>query len=103
VRPISFTLLENLSHDIVIGLPEKLNATSSAGSGEGGGVGSRLKELLPRPRSKFLKVRCPNCGNEQIVFSHATTVVKCFVCGTQLTEPRGGKARILGVVVEELE
>jgi len=66
-------------------------------------MGSRLKELIPKPRSKFLRVRCPKCGNEQIVFSHATTRVKCFVCGTQLTEPRGGKAKILGVVGEELE
>jgi len=66
-------------------------------------VGSRLRELLPKPRSKFLRVRCPSCGNEQIVFSHATTIVKCSVCGAQLTEPRGGKAKILGMVVKELE
>ena len=60
-------------------------------------------KLLPKPRSKFLRVRCPECENEQIVFSHATTVVKCHVCGTPLTEPRGGKALIKGVIVEELE
>ena len=58
---------------------------------------------MPKPRSKFLRVRCPSCGNEQIVFSHATTIVKCSVCGAQLTEPRGGKAKILGMVVKELE
>ncbi|MEM4567192.1 MAG: 30S ribosomal protein S27e, partial [Sulfolobales archaeon] len=24
------------------------------------------------PRSKFVKIRCPSCGNEQVVFDHAT-------------------------------
>ncbi|HDJ25723.1 MAG TPA: 30S ribosomal protein S27e [Candidatus Bathyarchaeota archaeon] len=81
----------------------KVKTTCLADRREGGCLGSRLKELIPKPRSKFLRVRCPRCGNEQIIFSHATTRVKCFVCGTQLAEPRGGKAKILGVVVKELE
>ncbi|RLI13004.1 30S ribosomal protein S27e [Candidatus Bathyarchaeota archaeon] len=62
-----------------------------------------MQELIPKPRSGVLRVRGPRCGGEQIVFSHATTRVKCFVCGTQLAEPRGGKAKILGIIVEVLE
>ena len=42
----------------------------------------------------FLKVRCKKCKNEQIIFSKASTRVKCLVCGTNLAEPTGGKAKV---------
>lgn len=57
---------------------------------------------IPMPRSRFLVVKCPKCGNEQIVFDRAATVVRCLVCNAVLAEPRGGKAKILGRVVETL-
>ncbi|NPA24083.1 MAG: 30S ribosomal protein S27e [Crenarchaeota archaeon] len=59
--------------------------------------------LIPKPRSRFLKVRCPNCGNEQIIFSHVSIVVRCLVCGNTLATPTGGKAQILATVVKEYE
>ncbi len=49
--------------------------------------------------SCFLRVRCPSCGNEQLVYSHASRVVKCQICDEVLAEPTGGKARIKGQVV----
>ena len=52
---------------------------------------------------KFLKVKCPDCGNEQIVFDRASTVVKCTVCGSVIAEPRGGKALIKGKITEEMK
>ncbi|MEN3000134.1 MAG: 30S ribosomal protein S27e [Acidilobaceae archaeon] len=58
----------------------------------------RRKILIPQPRSRFLLVTCPNCGNTQVVFSHSTFPVRCLSCGTQLVRPRGGKAEILGKV-----
>lgn len=64
---------------------------------------SDWEKLIPKPRSKFLRVKCPECGNEQIVFDHATTVVRCHVCGAALTQPTGGKAIIKGEIVEVLE
>ncbi len=64
---------------------------------------SSWEELLPRPRSKFLKVKCPTCGNEQIIFSHATIKVYCNVCEALLAEPSGGKAKIKGEIVAVLE
>jgi len=64
---------------------------------------SEWERLLPRPRSKFVRVKCPDCGNEQVVFSHATNVVKCNICGSVLLEPTGGKATIKGEVVATLE
>jgi len=54
-------------------------------------------------RSKFLKVKCPDCENEQLVFEKATSVVQCTVCGRVLSEPTGGKANIKGDVVATFE
>lgn len=63
---------------------------------------SEWEGLIPAPRSAFLRVKCPDCGNEQIVFSHASTVIHCNVCGDTLAEPSGGKAAIKGEVVAVL-
>ena len=57
---------------------------------------------MPQPRSVFLRVKCPDCGNEQVLFSHASSVVKCLVCGRVLAKPSGGKAVIEGEVIKEL-
>ncbi|ADV65236.1 30S ribosomal protein S27e [Desulfurococcus mucosus] len=51
--------------------------------------------LIPAPRSRFYKVICKVCGAENVVFSHASFPARCKVCGTQLVQPTGGKARIL--------
>jgi len=52
--------------------------------------------------SKFLKVKCESCNNEQIIFNKASTVVKCLVCGKILAEPTGGKANIKTKIVQVL-
>ncbi|HJJ44027.1 MAG TPA: 30S ribosomal protein S27e [Methanocorpusculum sp.] len=54
-------------------------------------------------RSKFLKVKCPDCENEQLVFEKATSVVECTVCGRVLAEPTGGKAVIKADIVATFE
>jgi len=41
--------------------------------------------------SKFLKVKCRKCKNEQIVFEKPAMDVKCLVCGEVLVESTGGK------------
>ena len=58
---------------------------------------------LAKPKSHFLQVRCPDCGNEQIVFDRAATVVTCLVCGATMVRPSGGKAEIKGEVVKVVE
>lgn len=58
---------------------------------------------LPGPKSKFLQIRCPDCGNEQIVFDHASTKVACLVCGATIVRPKGGKGEIKGEVVKVVE
>lgn len=60
------------------------------------------EKLIPKPRSSFLRVKCLKCGNEQIVFSHATNRVACNVCASELAEPSGGKTIIKGEVVAVL-
>lgn len=52
--------------------------------------------------SKFVRVRCPKCNNEQIIYGKATTVVKCLICGYVLCEPAGGKSKIKARVLEVL-
>jgi len=52
--------------------------------------------------SRFLKVKCNDCENEQIIFGSASTTVKCLVCGRTLVEPRGGKATIKTRILEVL-
>lgn len=66
-------------------------------------VMSEWEELIPRPRSVFLRVKCLKCGNEQVVFSHAVNKINCNVCGADLAEPSGGKAIIKGEIVAAFE
>jgi small subunit ribosomal protein S27e len=52
--------------------------------------------------SKFVKVRCPKCKNEQILFGRVSTKVLCLVCGKTIAEPTGGKATIKARILEVL-
>ncbi len=60
---------------------------------------SKLKE----PTSKFVKIRCPKCKNEQIMFGKASSKVKCLVCGKILATSQGGKSRIKARILEVLD
>lgn len=53
--------------------------------------------------SKFLKVRCADCGNEQVVFSKPATVVACLVCDSILAHPKGGAGEFKGEIVGTVE
>jgi small subunit ribosomal protein S27e len=48
----------------------------------------------------FIKVKCPDCENEQIVFRKAASRVNCHVCGSVLVVPKGGIGEIKGEIVE---
>jgi len=60
------------------------------------------RQLIPKPKSNFLKVKCSKCGNEQTVFSGTTMSIKCNVCEETLAEPTGGTTEIKGEVVQVL-
>lgn len=60
-------------------------------------------EGVKEPTSKFIKVRCPKCKNEQIIFGKTSSVVKCLVCDKVLAEPIGGKGKIKARILEVLD
>ncbi len=51
--------------------------------------------------SVFLRVKCSDCGNEQVIFSKSSSVISCLVCGATMATPTGGKATVKGEVVGE--
>lgn len=55
---------------------------------------------MEKPKSKFIKVRCKDCENEQVLFDKASTTVSCHICGGKLALPNGGKAKIKGEILE---
>ncbi len=61
------------------------------------------KGEIPKPKTKFLKVKCAGCGNEQTIFSNANRDVKCLACNNILAESKGGKVKLKAKVVKEME
>lgn len=55
---------------------------------------SRLDKKIPRPKTSFLRVKCPSCGNEQNIFSAPASSVKCLVCDHLLAKSSASKARL---------
>ena len=53
-------------------------------------------------KGKFIKVKCANCKNEQIIFGKCATEVKCLVCNSVLASPEGGKSSIKAKIIEVL-
>ena len=58
---------------------------------------------MKKPTSQFIKVRCRDCENEQVLFNKASTEVSCHICGSKLAIPEGGKAIIKGEILEYIE
>jgi small subunit ribosomal protein S27e len=44
--------------------------------------------------SKFIKVKCNKCHNEQVIFEKPSTVVKCLVCDEAIAHPSGGRSKM---------
>ncbi len=59
--------------------------------------------MIREPSSKFVKLRCTKCKNEQIIFGKSASKIKCLVCGSTLVTPTGGKAKIKAQILEVLE
>ena len=56
-----------------------------------------------KTNSKFAKVTCPKCKNEQIIFGKASNKVACLVCNQELAEPTGGKSKIKARILEVVD
>ncbi len=59
--------------------------------------------MIAATKSKFIKVRCSKCKNEQIIFGNSSTTVHCLVCNKEVAYPTGGKSKISARVLEVLE
>lgn len=59
-------------------------------------------ELIPKPESNFVRLKCAKCGNEQVIFDKPSIAPRCSVCNELLAEPTGGKAKIKSEVVQVL-
>jgi small subunit ribosomal protein S27e len=58
---------------------------------------------IPEPRSRFLKVKCPGCSNEPVVFDRPAHDVTCSVCNQPLGRAGASKAHWIAKVVKVLE
>jgi small subunit ribosomal protein S27e len=58
---------------------------------------------MGKPKSKFIRVRCNDCENEQVLFDKCSTTILCHICGSKLAVPHGGKAKIKGKILEIVE
>ncbi len=61
----------------------------------------KMEQLIPKPKTKFLLVKCQACGAEQTIFSAAATKVKCLACGTILSEPGASSANVSAKILRE--
>jgi len=62
-----------------------------------------VENFVPRPRTRFLRLKCNSCSNVQTVFSAATTQVRCLVCNSLLAESGASKIRLNVKAVRVLE
>jgi small subunit ribosomal protein S27e len=60
-------------------------------------------DLTKETSSKFIRIRCPKCKNEQVMFGKSASKVGCLVCGRTLAEPKGGRSKVKARVLEILE
>ncbi len=58
--------------------------------------------MIKVSKTKFVRVHCNKCKNEQNIYSCVTTKVHCLVCNELLAEPTGGGSDIKAKVLEML-
>ncbi len=63
----------------------------------------QIKQLVLTPRSSFLRIKCPKCGMERIVFSNSKRKIYCEGCGELLVIPTGGKAIINSQEIKKVD
>ena len=59
--------------------------------------------MTDKTDSRFLRVKCADCGNEQVLFGKAASNIKCLVCEKILAASTGGKTDIKAEVVEVVD
>ena len=59
--------------------------------------------MISRPTSKFLRIVCSKCKNEQTIFNKPSADVKCLVCGAELAAATGGRGRLKAKVLAVMD
>jgi small subunit ribosomal protein S27e len=59
--------------------------------------------MKTEPLSKFISVKCTDCGNTQTIFDRSNTKISCTVCGSTIATPSGGKAVVKGELVGRID
>jgi small subunit ribosomal protein S27e len=57
---------------------------------------------MTKQASKFLRVICPECSKEQVIFGKAASRIKCNSCNKLIAKPSGGKTIVMAKVKEGL-
>ena len=57
-------------------------------------------QLIPKPRFKFMRVKCNACNNEQTVFEAAASKIRCLICNQELAETGPSKIRFKAKVLK---
>ncbi len=63
---------------------------------------AEVADNMREPDSSFVKVRCQDCRNEQVIFNKAARTIHCLVCDEVLAHPTGGKTDVNAQVLELL-
>jgi small subunit ribosomal protein S27e len=60
----------------------------------------KKKTLVPNPHSEFVNLRCNECMDVTLAFSHSNVPIQCSSCGRTLAFPTGGQIRLADNVKE---
>ncbi|MFH1403755.1 MAG: 30S ribosomal protein S27e [Candidatus Altiarchaeota archaeon] len=53
--------------------------------------------------SRFLRVKCNDCGNEQVIFGASSSTIKCLVCDKVMAKSTGGKTQVKTQIIAVLD
>lgn len=52
--------------------------------------------------NRFIKIKCPDCSNEQITYSKISSPVTCNICGNTIARPTGGTLETTSEIAEDV-
>lgn len=53
--------------------------------------------------NKFVKIKCPDCNNEQVTYTRISSEIQCSVCGATIAKPTGGTFSTVSETVEDVK
>ncbi len=59
--------------------------------------------MIKQSTTKFMKIKCEKCKNEQVIFERSASKIHCLVCNEILAEPTGGRARVKAQILEKYD